>query len=239
MRWIIVNCDRKKEDRVLWLIALTSAVFVCTALIQQGIQTATREPNIPSAISAGAVETNRSARAEHPALGNAETVHKTGAEHRAHDKQSVAKTTDEGKASTETGRTAAEDEAKTAGKTKAKAKTKASLPSGKIVRGYGWQADGGVWRYHTGIDMTIDSGIVCAPSDGTVRRAQKRAGGYLVEIDAHGTLWRYEPLAETTAAVGDTIRRGDEIGRIAAGTDRLHIACRRGGKWTDPQTAGR
>lgn len=237
MRWIIVNCDRKEKHRVIWIAALTSAVFVCTALVHQGIQTVAREPKTPSAISTGAVETKESARAEHPALGDAETVHKAGAEHRAHDKHIEAKTTDEGKASTETSRTPAENKTKTAGKTKAKGK--ASLPSGKVVRGYGWQADGGVWRYHTGIDMTIDSGIVCAPSDGTVRRAEKRAGGYLVEIDAHGTLWRYEPLAETTTAVGDTIRRGDKIGRIAAGTDRLHIACKRGGKWTDPQTADR
>lgn len=111
------------------------------------------------------------------------------------------------------------------------------LPTGEIVRDFGWQEEDGIWRYHTGIDIRIDGGkAVYAASGGKVERIERIAGGYLIEVASAGELWRYEPLSEVSVAVGEQVDAGDELGRVPSDKGELHIGCLRAGEWTDPRT---
>ena len=222
MRWIIVKCIQKKRDRIALAIALIGCIFVCAALAREGIHTVVQRPNALSEAKGEAIETNMPALVSR--VGDREA--RTG----------VQKAIGQKVARREERQTT--DGRKDAGG--AQRREKVSLPKGDIVRGFGWQEDGGIWRYHTGIDIvSVGARAVCAAAGGTVRRIEKRAGGYLVQIDACGTLWQYEPLDEVTVSVGAVICLGEMIGRTAADADRLHIACRQGGEWIDPQSAGK
>ncbi|MBQ5636768.1 MAG: hypothetical protein IIV08_04350, partial [Selenomonadales bacterium] len=69
------------------------------------------------------------------------------------------------------------------------------LPTGSVVRGFGWQEDSGAWRYHSGIDIAYRKGEqVRIIKGGTVERVERCAGGYAVEVKSGDDLWRYEPL---------------------------------------------
>lgn len=108
------------------------------------------------------------------------------------------------------------------------------LPTGRVVRGFGWQEDSGVWRYHSGIDIAYRKGEqVRIIKGGTVERVERCAGGYAVEVKSGDDLWRYEPLADINIAVGSHIKAGTVISTMQEET-ALHIARQNKGIWTEP-----
>ena len=108
------------------------------------------------------------------------------------------------------------------------------LPTGRVVRGFGWQEDSGVWRYHSGIDIAYRKGEqVRIIKGGTVERVERCAGGYAVEVKSGDDLWRYEPLADINIAVGSHIESGTVISTMQEET-ALHIARQNNGIWITP-----
>lgn len=108
------------------------------------------------------------------------------------------------------------------------------LPTGRVVRGFGWQEDSGVWRYHSGIDIAYKKGEqVRIIKDGTVERVERCAGGYAVEVKSGDDLWRYEPLADINIAVGSHIKASTVISTMQEET-ALHIARQNNGIWITP-----
>ena len=108
------------------------------------------------------------------------------------------------------------------------------LPTGSVVRGFGWQEDSGAWRYHSGIDIAYRKGEqVRIIKGGTVERVERCAGGYAVEVKSGDDLWRYEPLADINIAVGSHIKAGTVISTMQEET-ALHIARQNKGIWTEP-----
>lgn len=99
--------------------------------------------------------------------------------------------------------------------------------TGEVVRGFGWQEEDGVWRYHTGVDIRYE-GAVPAPVEGTVTRVETVVGGYRIELTQEGKQYQYEPLTDVSCAVGDAVASQAILGRVAG---ILHIACKRDGKW--------
>ncbi len=90
---------------------------------------------------------------------------------------------------------------------------------GWISAGYGYRTDpfNGRRDFHPAVDISTHKGApVFATGTGRVVSAE-RSGGYgnLVEIDhGFGLLTRYGHLSEFSVAVGDTVVRGDVIGRV-------------------------
>jgi murein DD-endopeptidase MepM/ murein hydrolase activator NlpD len=108
------------------------------------------------------------------------------------------------------------------------------LPTGRVVRGFGWLEDSGVWRYHSGIDIAYRKGEqVRIIKGGTVERVERCAGGYAVEVKSGDDLWRYEPLADISMAVGSHIKAGTVISTMQEET-ALHIARQNNGIWITP-----
>jgi murein DD-endopeptidase MepM/ murein hydrolase activator NlpD len=108
------------------------------------------------------------------------------------------------------------------------------LPTGSVVRGFGWQEEGGAWRYHSGIDIAYRKGEqVRIIKSGTVERVERCAGGYAVEVKSGDDLWRYEPLADVNIAVGSHIKAGTVISTMQEET-ALHIARQNNGIWITP-----
>lgn len=105
------------------------------------------------------------------------------------------------------------------------------LPQGKIVRQFGWQQEGEVWRYHTGIDLVPTSVETVSVTEGIVSRIDKIAGGYRLEIVQENEQWQYEPLDEIRVAIGEKITANTPIGKCS---DTLHIARKRDGNWIEP-----
>ncbi|MBQ2114257.1 MAG: M23 family metallopeptidase [Selenomonadales bacterium] len=108
------------------------------------------------------------------------------------------------------------------------------LPTGSVVRGFGWQEDSGAWRYHSGIDIAYRKGEqVRIIKGGTVEQVERCAGGYAVEVKSGDDLWRYEPLADINIAVGSHIKAGTVISTMQEET-ALHIARQNNGIWITP-----
>lgn len=108
------------------------------------------------------------------------------------------------------------------------------LPTGKVIRGFGWQEEDGIWRYHGGADIVYAKGEdVRAIMGGTVRRVEKTAGGYALEVAGGGDVWRYEPLADVGVASGERITAGAVLG-TACEESTLHIGRQHNGEWIDP-----
>ena len=108
------------------------------------------------------------------------------------------------------------------------------LPTGNIVRGFGWQEDGGAWRYHSGIDIAYAKGEqVRIIRGGTVARIEPCAGGYAVEVKSGDDLWRYEPLADVSTTVGTQVEAGTVISTMREEA-ALHIGRRYQNKWEEP-----
>lgn len=123
-----------------------------------------------------------------------------------------------------------------------------STPS--IMPAQGWFSDGFGWRkdprtgerrFHRGIDIVADGGTpILAPADGLVARAS-RAPDYGKMIDlshGFGYVTRYGHLSEILVRPGQSIRRGDVIGRVGS-TGRstgphLHYEVFRDGRRVNP-----
>ena len=90
---------------------------------------------------------------------------------------------------------------------------------GWISAGYGYRTDpfSGRRDFHPAVDISTNKGSpVYATGTGRVVSASRNGGyGNLVEIDhGFGLLTRYGHLSEFSVAVGDTVVRGDVIGRV-------------------------
>jgi murein DD-endopeptidase MepM/ murein hydrolase activator NlpD len=91
---------------------------------------------------------------------------------------------------------------------------------------------------HRGIDIEARSPEVYAPADGVVHFAGVVVDRPVLSI-AHpgGILSSFEPVT-TTLAAGDTVHRGDIVGRLIAGhcavITCLHLGVRVGGEYVSP-----
>jgi len=124
----------------------------------------------------------------------------------------------------------------------------ASTPSmmpvqGWFSDGFGWRKDPrtGERRFHRGIDIVADRGTpILAPADGLVARAS-RAPDYGKMIDlshGFGYVTRYGHMSEILVRPGQSVRRGDVIGRVGS-TGRstgphLHYEVFRDGRRVNP-----
>ena len=107
----------------------------------------------------------------------------------------------------------------------------------RVIEGYDppaqrWNAG------HRGVDLAAHRGAaVLAAADGRVTYAQHLAGRGVVVVDHGGVRTTYEPV-EPLAAVGDEVKAGNVIGRIASGghcSNRcLHWGLKRGGDYLNP-----
>lgn len=102
------------------------------------------------------------------------------------------------------------------------------LPSGEIVRAFGWLEEGGVWHYHTGVDIACRENIVCAARGGKVVRIEQTVDGYRVELERADECWQYEPLSVLCVQADMTVKQGAPLGQVA---DVVHIARRCGDRW--------
>lgn len=85
---------------------------------------------------------------------------------------------------------------------------------GRILKYYGPNED----SFHQGLDIAAKSGaVVLAACDGVVVSVMDRgAYGLLIEIDhGDGVCTRYARLRNTAVSIGDKVRAGTEIGRVA------------------------
>ncbi|MFJ6652212.1 murein hydrolase activator EnvC family protein [Microbacterium sp. NPDC091313] len=90
---------------------------------------------------------------------------------------------------------------------------------------------------HRGIDLEAD-GVVRAPADGVVAFAGTVVDRGIVTIDhGGGYVLTLEPV-EPAVAAGDSVRRGDAVGTVAAGghaaAGTLHVGVRRDGEYINP-----
>jgi septal ring factor EnvC (AmiA/AmiB activator) len=107
-----------------------------------------------------------------------------------------------------------------------------TLPvEGRLLTGVGEISDAGV--HARGLTFETEPGAeVVAPADGRVVHASRFRGyGEVVIID-HGAGWTsvITDLASTGVAVGQTVRRGERIGRAADADPRVSIELRRAGR---------
>ena len=126
----------------------------------------------------------------------------------------------------------------------------ASIPSIKpiegrySIHGYGMRVHPvlGIRRMHDGIDIIADVGTnVFAAADGVVRYAGRTRGGYgiVVEIShGYGYSTLYAHLSKPLVRPGQTVKRGDVIGRsgrtgLVSGP-HLHYEVRRWGRKMNP-----
>jgi murein DD-endopeptidase MepM/ murein hydrolase activator NlpD len=118
------------------------------------------------------------------------------------------------------------------------------MPAGhRITSPFGSRADPFFHRFamHTGTDFRAQAGTpVPATAPGRVTIAAYTGGyGNMVEIDhGNGIVTRYGHMSEISVAVGDTLRKGDTVGRVGS-TGRstgphLHYEVRVDGEPVDP-----
>ncbi|MDE7160581.1 MAG: M23 family metallopeptidase [Muribaculaceae bacterium] len=87
--------------------------------------------------------------------------------------------------------------------------------------GYGYRKDPafGATRFHEGVDLAAKEGTpVYATADGRVAVAERKGGyGNCIDID-HGYNYtsRYAHLSSMSVAPGQTVKRGDMIGRVGS-----------------------
>ena len=102
---------------------------------------------------------------------------------------------------------------------------------GRLLVGVGEISDAGI--HARGLTFATESGAeVVAPADGRVLYAGRFRGyGYVAIID-HGGGWHsvITDLASIEAAVGDSVRRGERVGRAGEDRARISVELRRGGR---------
>ena len=90
---------------------------------------------------------------------------------------------------------------------------------------------------HRGIDIAADDTEVRAPADGVVHFAGVVVDRPVLSIrHGDGVITSYEPI-ETDLATGDTVSRGDPIGRVIPGhcaSVCLHFGVRLDGQYLSP-----
>lgn len=121
-------------------------------------------------------------------------------------------------------------------------------PGSRITSPFGWRRDpiGGEDRLHRGVDIRAAHGDpVPVVADGAVLVAGTQGGYGLTVVVEHGSgiRTRYAHLSELRVSPGDTVRRGQEVGRAGA-TGRatgahLHFEVLDGARAVDPVRAAR
>lgn len=98
-------------------------------------------------------------------------------------------------------------------------------------------------RPHLGLDISAPIGTpVVAPAAGRVRFAGRRGDyGQFIEIDhGHGVVTRYAHLSKLGVKVGQSVRRGDEIGAVGnsglSAGPHLHYEVLVNGRHVNPRT---
>src|SRR5262245_48739270 len=125
-----------------------------------------------------------------------------------------------------------------------------SLPLGQhITSAFGWRKDpiSGDTRFHKGVDVRAAYGqSVPAAADGTVVSAGEQGGYGLTVVIEHGSgiRTRYAHLSEVAVRPGDTVARGQDIGRVGRSGrstgPHLHFEVLADGQPVDPvQVAAR
>ena len=87
--------------------------------------------------------------------------------------------------------------------------------------GYGYRRDPvyGSTKFHAGLDFAAKNGIpVYATGDGTVTVAERKSGyGNCIDIDhGYNYLTRYAHLSEILVSPGQSVKRGDYIGKVGS-----------------------
>ena len=87
--------------------------------------------------------------------------------------------------------------------------------------GYGYRRDPvyGSTKFHAGLDFAEKNGIpVYATGDGTVTVAERKSGyGNCIDIDhGYNYLTRYAHLSEILVSPGQSVKRGDYIGKVGS-----------------------
>jgi murein DD-endopeptidase MepM/ murein hydrolase activator NlpD len=115
--------------------------------------------------------------------------------------------------------------------------------AGHVTSGFGMRTDPftGALREHDGLDVGAPEGAaIRATADGVVRSAGPRGGyGNAVEVDhGNGLTTLYGHASELLVRAGDTVRAGQEIGRVGSSGRstgaHLHFEVRVGGRPVDP-----
>ena len=111
---------------------------------------------------------------------------------------------------------------------------------GRVIREFGFNYSKTYrdYRFHDGIDIEVPQGApVVAAADGKVAKvAYTEIEGYTITIE-HGAYLQthYKHLTEVSAARGDTVKQGQEIGRITEAGSYLHFGITHKGNKEDPQ----
>lgn len=111
---------------------------------------------------------------------------------------------------------------------------------GRVIREFGFNYSKIYrdYRFHDGIDIEVPQGApVVAAADGKVAKvAYTEIEGYAITIE-HGAYLQthYKHLTEVSAARGDTVKQGQEIGRITEAGSYLHFGITHKGNKEDPQ----
>lgn len=111
---------------------------------------------------------------------------------------------------------------------------------GRVIREFGFNYSKTYrdYRFHDGIDIEVPQGApVVAAADGKVAKvAYTEIEGYTITIE-HGAYFQthYKHLTEVSAARGDTVKQGQEIGRITEAGSYLHFGITHKGNKEDPQ----
>ena len=125
-----------------------------------------------------------------------------------------------------------------------------SLPLGQhVTSAFGWRKDpiSGDTRFHKGVDVRAAYGqSVPAAADGNVVQAGEQGGYGLTVVIEHGSgiRTRYAHLSEVAVRAGDTVARGQDIGRVGRSGrstgPHLHFEVLADGQPVDPvQVAAR
>jgi murein DD-endopeptidase MepM/ murein hydrolase activator NlpD len=116
--------------------------------------------------------------------------------------------------------------------------------TGRVSSAYGWRSDPlkGHTKFHGGIDLAARYGTeVPAAAAGTVVTAEAQGGYGLTVVLRHpdGVETRYAHLASLEVKTGDTVRQGEQVGRVGS-TGRstgphLHFEVTQAGRRVDPE----
>lgn len=114
-----------------------------------------------------------------------------------------------------------------------------SPADGEVIREFGFNYSKTYkdYRFHDGIDIEVPQGtFVQAPADGKVAKiAFTDIEKYTIVID-HGSYLQthYKHLCEVNVAKGDTIKQGQQIGKINSADSHLHFGITYKGNNEDP-----